>query len=321
MLALCRARGATRAPALRAVGRTAARRAAAPGGGLVADARVFGQAAGAGRLTGDARRVPALVLAAVGLAMCATCAAAYVPAWAEAESARATLFGVERHDHSSKVRLRRANTNLSSLDGVLQGYEYRLRETASFEKIFKYFASVVHKGEEYMTPLDLVRAISPGVPPSPNSKPINIPLFESHESALEFTAQEMPEFFKFGDSGLIPYERFLVIVTLLSLPEAEVPVAYHMCAGTHFKNAKLRSQGLNAANFKFIMSRNIRVGGQGYTGEEDDALMMHLFGEDLKKNLSLEEFQRFHSRLHDEVEKLQYYLLSDRMDAAGEPLM
>ena len=65
-----------------------------------------------------------------------------------------SFVGLKRREQS-KMRLRRANTNLSTFDSVLMGYEYRLRETASMEKIFKYFASVVHEGEEFMTPLDL----------------------------------------------------------------------------------------------------------------------------------------------------------------------
>jgi len=53
------------------------------------------------------------------------------------------------------LRIRRANTNISTMDSVVVGYEYRLRENSSLEKNFKYFSSVVINGESYMTPLDL----------------------------------------------------------------------------------------------------------------------------------------------------------------------
>ena len=94
-----------------------------------------------------------------------------------------------------------------------------------------------------------MRAITPGVPPSPNSRPINIPIFEKKNAPLTFSKEEMPDFFKFGpdDTGLISYARFLVIVTLLALPAAELPVAYRMCAGEDFRNARYRGSGLNGA--------------------------------------------------------------------------
>ena len=167
----------------------------------------------------------------------------------------------------------------------------------------------------------VVRAISPGVPPSPNSKPINIPLFEltQEEEPLEFTKEELPDFFKFGDTGLISYERFLVIATLLALPESEVTVAYYMCSGSEFKTEKLRSTGLNVHNFDFIMQRNIVINGRGYSREE--TLMKYLFGEDLSKTITLDEFSKFHRDLRDQVEKIKFYLLSDRLDPNGDPLM
>jgi len=169
-----------------------------------------------------------------------------------------------------------------------------------------------------------VRAISPGVPPSPNSRPINVPIFEASTNDLVFTKEELPDFFKFGkhDSGLISYERFLVIVTLLALPAAEVPVAYRMCAGEEFNNKKFRGTDLNVHNFDFIMQRNIKIRGQGYTTDHEPGDLVHyLFGDDLKRTLSFQEFRDFHLALRDEVERLQYYLLSDKLDAEGNAMM
>jgi len=235
-------------------------------------------------------------------------------------------FRVEeiRGRQGSRTRLRRANTRLSSLESVVLGYEYRLRETASLEKVFKYFSSVVVDGEEFMTPLDLVRAISPGVPPSENSKPINIPMFEKRPGELEFSKQAMPDFFKFGpdDPGLIAYPRFLVIVTLFALPAAEIPVAYGMCAGEDFKRVQLRGTDLNIHNFHFIMERNIKIRGQGYTTDHKPPSIAHfLFGPDLKRTLTFEEFRDFHLKLRDNIEKMQYFLLSDELGENEEPIM
>eukprot|EP00512_Aurantiochytrium_limacinum_P005350 CAMPEP_0171517146 /NCGR_PEP_ID=MMETSP0959-20130129/4489_1 /TAXON_ID=87120 /ORGANISM="Aurantiochytrium limacinum, Strain ATCCMYA-1381" /LENGTH=435 /DNA_ID=CAMNT_0012056053 /DNA_START=500 /DNA_END=1807 /DNA_ORIENTATION=+ len=245
---------------------------------------------------------------------------------ADAEGKPASVTSNDRvmSRFASRTRLRRANTNLTNLDSVILGYEYRLRETASLEKIFKYFSSVVLDGEEFMTPLDLVRAITPGVPPSPNSRPINIPMFEKHNDSLEFTKDEMPDFFRFGedDSGLISYSRFLVIVTLLALPAAEIPVAFGMCAGEDFRNVQLRGTGLNVHNFHFVMERNIKIRGQGYTRDHEAPSIAHfLFGPNLERTLSFTQFRDFHLKLRDNVQHMQYYLLSDGMDDAGQATM
>lgn len=74
-----------------------------------------------------------------------------------------------------------------------------------------------------------MRAITPGVPPSPNSTPLNIPLADkSSEELRTFSSHEIPDFFRFGgfSNGLIDYQLFLVLVTLHAIPHAELPVAF-----------------------------------------------------------------------------------------------
>lgn len=181
---------------------------------------------------------------------------------------------------------------------------------------------MVEDGEEYMTPLDMVRAMTPGVPPSPNSRPINIPMFESPREEPP-SKEELPDFFKFGpgDSGLISFQRFLVIVTLLALPAAELAVAYRMCGSSDFRNVELRAKGLKVANFDFMLERNVKVQGQGYSTDHDKGdIVFYLFGDALDRTLSFEEFRGFHSDLRENVERMQYFLLSDKL-VGGEPSM
>ena len=170
-----------------------------------------------------------------------------------------------------------------------------------------------------MTPLDMVRAITPGVPPSPVSKPINVPLFESDPEQLreELTPQEVPEFFKFGskeDLGILSYGRFLVILTLLSIPSEQLSVVYHMSCGRNFRNPELRGDGLQASNLDFILSKHVKVRGQGYQPgyHSKTSILRHFFGSNLEKTMSFEEFQKLHSDLKHEVLKLEYFLLSDK---------
>jgi hypothetical protein len=44
------------------------------------------------------------------------------------------------------MRVRRANTRITPIDQIVVQYEQRLRETASLEKVFKYFSSIVVHG-------------------------------------------------------------------------------------------------------------------------------------------------------------------------------
>jgi len=211
------------------------------------------------------------------------------------------------------MRVRRANTRITPLDHVVVEYEQRLRETASLEKVFKYFSSLVVGGRDMMTPLDMVRAITPGVPPSPISKPINIPLFESDPEQLrnELTSIEVPEFFRFGseeDLGLVSYGRFLIFVTLLSIPSEQLSVAYHMSCGRNFRNPQLRADGLRWSNIDFILESHIKTRDQGYqvSTHSKTSIHRHLFGPNLEKTMSFEEFSNFHSDLKREVLKLEY---------------
>ena len=218
------------------------------------------------------------------------------------------------------VRVRRANTRLTPLDSVIVGYEAGLRDTASLEKLFKYFASLVVAGEDKMTPLDFVRAITPGVGPSPNAKPINIPLFETDPKLLreEITDVESPSFFRqFGTDdesrcGLIDWSLFIVLTVLLAIPSEQIDVMFHMTASPHFKKPQVRSTtGLTASNFEYLLSHSIKARNHYDPTKSKASLLRYLFGEDLSKTLSLEQFRAFHQQLKREVLKLEYFLLSD----------
>jgi hypothetical protein len=217
------------------------------------------------------------------------------------------------------MRIRRADTRLTPIDSIIVGYEDRLRENSSLEKVFKYFSSIVVGGREYMTPLDFVRAITPGVPPSPTTKPINIPIFESSLTQLreELTEIEVPQFFRFfgstADMGLISYGRFIVFTVLLAIPSEQIDVLFHMSTGPNFRRVELRSEGLTAKNFDYILTHSIKARNQGYDPSKHSktSILRHLFGENMDKILTLQDFKQFHSQLKHEVLKLEYYLLSD----------
>jgi len=220
------------------------------------------------------------------------------------------------------MRVRRANTRLTAVDSVILGYEEGLREHSSLEKLFKYFASKVVNGRELMTPLDFVRAITPGAPPSPMSKPINIPLFENDPAALrKLSAQEVPPFFKFmppDDLGLISFGRFLILLAVMAVPSEQLDVLYYMNSGPHFRNPALRSDGITLRNFDHILASHIKTRQQGYdpsARHSSTSILRYLFGPNLDRSLSLESLRVFHHDLRREVVKLEYFLLGDVPDS------
>lgn len=171
---------------------------------------------------------------------------------------------------------------------------------------------------EMMTPMDLVRAITPGVPPSPMNKPINIPMFETPAEDVRriLTEEECPDFFKFShpdDLGLISYGRFLILVALLSIPSEQLSVVYHMSCGKHFLKSELRGNGLGAKNLDFILDKHLRTRAQGYSNatHSKTSIHRHLFGPDLDRELTFEEFKTLHTNLLHEALKLEYAVLSD----------
>jgi hypothetical protein len=232
----------------------------------------------------------------------------------------------DRGLHARKpTRLRRANTTLGAMDKIIVRYEDQLRETATLEKLFKYFSSLVVNGREVMLPIDMVRAITPGVPPAPQTKPINVPLFETSLWELEqtITEQESPKFFRYGeDLGLISYGRFIFYVALLAIPARELRTCYFMSTGRSFADQALRGDGLKAENLDFILSKHVKTRTSGYDKSHSrTSIFRHIFGKDLEKSLSFEEFEALHSNLWNEVLKLEYFLLSDRTEESKMSLV
>lgn len=169
-----------------------------------------------------------------------------------------------------------------------------------------------------MTPMDLVRAITPGVPPSPMNKPLNIPVFETPPEYVRkiLTNEECPEFFKFNskeDLGVISYGRFLILLALLSIPSEQLAVVYHMSCGEHFRNSELRGTGLGPKNLDYILEKHLKTRSQGYSNASHSktSIHRHLFGPELDHELSFDEFKALHTDLLREVLQLEYAVLSD----------
>eukprot|EP01027_Heterolobosea_sp_BB2_P009034 GEZU01013376.1.p1 GENE.GEZU01013376.1~~GEZU01013376.1.p1 ORF type:complete len:327 (-),score=98.37 GEZU01013376.1:37-1017(-) len=158
------------------------------------------------------------------------------------------------------------------------------------EKVFNYFASVSVDGHKYMTIADFVNAI--------------VPHEFNPSQPLEERAKRIPDgitstlrLFDIDGDGLISFPEYVFFITLLSVPENKVRIAFQMFdldgSGAidkeEFKHVMevMRTQSPQTSH-KRLRSATTPSGG----------IIRHFFGEDGNKKLSLEEFQNFLENLH-----------------------
>ena len=153
-------------------------------------------------------------------------------------------------------------------------------------------------------------------------------MFEDDAEVLKnLSEQEVPSFFKFmspEDPGLIGFGRFLILLTLWSVPTQQLPTMFFMNSGQNFKRSELRSEGITVNNLEFILTRHIKIREQGYdpnSMHSPTSILRYLFGPKLDRTLSFEELSAFHAQLRREVTKLQYFLLSDKSESASMSLL
>ncbi|KHN47123.1 Calcium uptake protein 1, mitochondrial [Glycine soja] len=195
---------------------------------------------------------------------------------------------------------------------VFFNYEKRIRLQSPPEKVFEYFASVRSpSGEIFMTPADLMRAIVPVFPPSESNR-VREGFLRGEQVPGELQCEPSQFFMLFdtNNDGLISFAEYIFFVTLLSIPESSVSVAFKMFDIDNngeidiqeFKKvmALMRSQNRQGANH-----RNGRR--LGVTASiENGGLVEYFFGKDGNTCLQHERFVQFLRQLHDEILRLEF---------------
>uniref|UniRef100_A0A7S2QT81 EF-hand domain-containing protein n=1 Tax=Chlamydomonas chlamydogama TaxID=225041 RepID=A0A7S2QT81_9CHLO len=215
-------------------------------------------------------------------------------------------------DVEDKAFLDEQSRTLLSLDTrqrLFFKYEKRIRDNSPLDKVFDYFASQERDGVKYMVPADLLRAVVPTYPAS-ESKSVRGGSLDGERKAKVPGSKRSTSFFQQFDvdgDGLISYLEYLLVLTLLSIPENDVK--------TIFNVVDLDSNGvLDAEEFAAIIKllqnmASVQAGSVGrpkLKPSSESGLLVTFFGHDQKGKLQLAEFTRFLSRLHEELVRLEF---------------
>eukprot|EP00238_Polyblepharides_amylifera_P005937 CAMPEP_0196592294 /NCGR_PEP_ID=MMETSP1081-20130531/72329_1 /TAXON_ID=36882 /ORGANISM="Pyramimonas amylifera, Strain CCMP720" /LENGTH=405 /DNA_ID=CAMNT_0041915927 /DNA_START=286 /DNA_END=1503 /DNA_ORIENTATION=+ len=211
---------------------------------------------------------------------------------------------------SSDVELSMAETTRRS---VYFGYEARLRKFSPPEKLFAYFASAGTSKEPCMIPLDLMRAAVPVFQPihSTDARSGSLAGEPKHQKTKRAKTNEFFSLFDIDKNGLIDFPEFVFFITLLSIPEEDVKVAFMMFDTDD-------SGTLDRQEFKAVMSvmrqgsrvgrasSGLRPGLLSHGKIEDGGLVEHFFGKKGTDLLTFDKFNAFLKRLHNEMVLLEF---------------
>jgi len=191
-------------------------------------------------------------------------------------------------------------------------YEKRIRDNSTMEKRFDYFSNVEQGGQKYMLPQGLLAALVPTYPASQSSSERSGSLagerpVRDHTSAAHETKAARSIFDKFdinGD-GLLSFAEFLLVLSLLSIPEDDVAVIFSVVDADG-------SGTVDAEEFSMILDHlrnmaNLPKNSLKRSGKEQAAgLLVSFFGPDLKGHLKLPTFIDFLRKLHNDLVELEF---------------
>lgn len=203
-----------------------------------------------------------------------------------------------------------------------QLYENRMRQYATPYKTFQYFSSYLlsqktnfgaHSVSMMMSPMDLFHAVTPEA--SSGSRSIPVDHDELASLKLEQSPVENSILNQIGNNGLIAYNDFCFLLTLLSTPRRYISTAFHLfdIGGDGVIDAKEFSHtssklAYNAGGFG---EYNVAAGKHQHiqmeqVDEDDSGLLNHLFGKDRLTTLDSNNFVKFITKLQDEIIELEF---------------
>lgn len=208
-------------------------------------------------------------------------------------------------------------------------YENRIRQYSTPDQTFNYFATylVSQKSSSggtlqwvMMTPMDLFNALTPEGAQAQMTGSGNYVAINAKELELEKvqgTLKKSPVsgslLNKIGEHGLISYNDFCFLLTILSTPRRFISTAFELF--------DINGDGfLDAKEFSFTNSKlSYNPGGFGdyditskQTHEKDNheekgsGLMNVLFGKDRRSKMTLQDFSDFIIKLQDEMIELEF---------------
>ncbi|XP_020965726.1 calcium uptake protein, mitochondrial-like isoform X2 [Arachis ipaensis] len=202
---------------------------------------------------------------------------------------------------------------------VFFNYEKRMRLHSPPEKVFEYFASCRSpEGEVLMEAADLMRAVVAVFPPSESNVVREGYLKGERRSPGHLRCPPSLFFMLFdvNNDGLISFNEYIFLVTLLSIPESSFSAA--------FKMFDMDNDGeIDKEEFKKVMElmrshNSYRQGAHHHRDGmrkgskvnddcvENGGVLEYFFGKDGKGRLSIHRFLQFMRDLHHEILRLEF---------------
>ncbi|KAH8251848.1 hypothetical protein KR038_009403, partial [Drosophila bunnanda] len=174
-------------------------------------------------------------------------------------------------------------------------YENRLRSHSDAIKVFRYFATIKMKSKSgridvFMTPQDFLRSILPGLKQPEHLTLARYRLLDEEAAEKWRSSDGNSIFLMLGDTGLLDYSDYVLLTILLSIPER------------HVRNfLKLLDRDDDGTVSMEDLDNIIRVITMGEASMVNSRLKGTLFGQRLKKKLSINEFLEFLQKLNKEI--------------------
>ena len=198
-------------------------------------------------------------------------------------------------------------------------YENRIREFSTPDKIFRYFATVRvefenGKKEIFMTPKDFMRSITPGeLQPSHLGLDLyrDVPISKLLDHVDEEEGDQ-PEFLsRLAQHGLISFQDYIFLLTLLSTPKHDCEIAFKMfdlygdgCV-SYQEFLDTRSV-LESRSSMGKRHRDNIYSGNTINKDGHSALTKYFFGKDSSKKLTLDDFVVFMDGLKEDVFRMEF---------------
>lgn len=195
-------------------------------------------------------------------------------------------------------------------------YEKKIREFSPPEKVFEYFASLRHGKVFSMTAGDMLRSVVPVFPPEGSEiiRAGSLPGEPSPHLCKEEASPFIQKFDIDGDAAL-GFEEYQLFRTLLAIPLEDLEVAFRIIdrdGNGSVDRAEFQQlvDSIHARSSKPIasMRESVKAAAERAAAEGDEAhgLMLHFFGKDGKRKLSLAAFSQFVCDLREELLRLEF---------------
>jgi len=200
-------------------------------------------------------------------------------------------------------------------------YENRMRQYSTPDKVFRYFATYQLSGpndEVFMTPLDFLRSITPGMKQPEGLgldqfkrfDPKSVEKEVSSKLREELGLEENSIFLKLGSSGLISFSDYIFLLTLLSTSVRHFEIAFRMFDLNGDGDVDAEEFDQVAELLRMTTSVGSRHRDHGTTGNTfkgvNSALSAYFFGPNRDQKLTIEKFVEFQHQLQREILTLEF---------------